>query len=125
MASEIFPGRYTVPADGGEVTVFGRTTVIVSYWRSPEQLRSFAADPQSPHAGPWRAFMKDLSGSGDVGIWHETYRVAAKARECIYGDMPLVGLAKATTRVRVSPGSSTAKQRLGDGSGPRTTTAQT
>lgn len=157
MAAEVFPGRFTVPAEVGEVTVFligmrinkpwqlrrwfkvagampamlrhlaahpdagmlgfhswfGRTTVLVSYWKSPAHLRSFAADPQAPHAAAWRAFMKEIGGSGDVGIWHETYQVAAQNRECIYANMPLFGLAAATRHVPVSAGTHTARQRMG------------
>ena len=31
---------------------FGRTTVLVSYWRSPADVQRFASDPQAPHAAP-------------------------------------------------------------------------
>ena len=38
----------------------------------------------------------DLDLRGNVGIWHETYRVRAGAYECVYSGMPPLGLAKAT-----------------------------
>ncbi|MCR1162518.1 DUF4188 domain-containing protein [Paenarthrobacter sp. UW852] len=93
----------------------GRTTMLLSYWESPEHLRRFAADRESPHLAPWRKFMKEMSGSGDVGVWHETYQVPASGIEVVYNGMPRFGLAKATSHIPVGPGSNTAKQRMGAG----------
>jgi hypothetical protein len=97
---------------------FGRTTMLVSYWESPEHLRKFAADREAPHLEPWRRFMKELSGTGDVGIWHETYQVPAAGIETVYSGMPLFGLAKATAQIPIGRGTSTAKQRMGHSRGP-------
>jgi len=94
---------------------FGRTTVMLSYWKSPEHLQRFAADRDAPHLEPWRRFMKESAGSGDVGVWHETYQVAASDQESVYSDMPAFGLAAATRRVPIGRGSNTARQRLGRG----------
>ncbi len=91
----------------------GRTTILLSYWESPEHLHRFAADRAAPHLAPWRAFMKETAGTGDVGIWHETYQISAKDQETVYTDMPAFGLAAATRRVAVGPGTGTARQRLG------------
>lgn len=91
----------------------GRTTILVSYWRSPEHLQRFAADRDAPHLEPWREFQRQFSGSGDVGIWHETYQVPAADVETIYTDMPLFGLAKATSHELIGAGKNTARQRLG------------
>jgi hypothetical protein len=41
----------------------------------------------------WRRFNAKVNRSGDVGIWHETYRVRTAAIETIYGNMPVHGLA--------------------------------
>lgn len=92
---------------------FGRTTVIVSYWRSPEHLQRFAADRDAPHLGPWREFQRAFSGTGDVGVWHETYQVPAADAEVVYSDMPEFGLARATRHERIGAGKNTARQRLG------------
>lgn len=62
--------------------------------------------------------MKETAGSGDVGVWHETYQVPAEGIEVIYNGMPLFGLAKATRHVPVGPGTNTAKQRMGRAAGP-------
>lgn len=92
---------------------FGRTTMLVSYWRSPEHLQAFAADPQAPHLEPWRRYNKQLQGSGSVGVWHETYEVPTADLEAIYVDMPAFGLGRATELARVGAGQHTARQRLG------------
>jgi hypothetical protein len=92
---------------------FGRTTVLVSYWASPEHLQRFAADRDAPHLEPWRNFQRAFAGSGDVGVWHETYQVPAGDLEAVYSDMPLFGLAKATAHVPIGAGRNTARQRMG------------
>jgi hypothetical protein len=92
---------------------FGRTTILVSYWRSPEHLQRFAADRDAPHLEPWREFQRMFAGSGDVGVWHETYQVPAGDLEAVYSDMPLFGLAKATKQVPIGAGRNTARQRMG------------
>ncbi len=98
----------------------GRTTLMVSYWRSPEHLQKFASDRDAPHLGPWRDFARTLAGSGSVGVWHETYDVAVADSETVYSDMPAFGLARATRHVPIGPGSNTARQRLGrEGAGRR------
>lgn len=90
----------------------GRTTVLLSYWKSPEHLQRFASDRSAPHLEPWRRFMRESAGSGDVGVWHETYETTPGSRESIYSDMPAFGLAAATRRVPVGAGLHTARQRM-------------
>jgi hypothetical protein len=85
---------------------------LVQYWRSFEDLERFARDPAARHLPAWRAFNTHVRGSGDVGIWHETYRVRAGEYEAIYGNMPRVGLADVAEH-RPLESSSTAAQRLG------------
>ncbi|MDO5498943.1 MAG: DUF4188 domain-containing protein [Propionibacteriaceae bacterium] len=92
---------------------FGRTTILVSYWRSPEHLMRFAADPQAPHVVPWRDFVSVVGHDGDIGIWHETYRVSPGDAEAVYTSMPIFGLAGAVGHEQVGPGSATAQARLG------------
>ena len=70
---------------------------VVQYWRSFDDLDRFARDPDDPHLPAWRRFNAAVGASGDVGIWHETYRVRAGEYETVYGNMPVVGLASATT----------------------------
>ena len=74
---------------------FGRTTVLVQYWRDFDSLDRFARDKDLPHLEPWRQFNRAVRDSGEVGIWHETFRVRAGEYEAVYGNMPVFGLAAA------------------------------
>jgi hypothetical protein len=87
--------------------------VIVQYWRSFEHLEAYARDRDQSHWPAWVAFNKRVGGSrGDVGIWHETYRVRAGEYECVYSGMPLHGLAKAGTVVDAAGAYDSARGRL-------------
>jgi Domain of unknown function (DUF4188) len=91
----------------------GRTTVMVQYWRSFEQLEAFARNPDDPHLPAWRRFNRAIGAGGDVGIYHETYKVAAGAFETVYGNMPVFGLAAAGRSVPIGQRTDTARQRIG------------
>jgi hypothetical protein len=87
---------------------------IVQFWRSFEQLDRFARDPAEPHLPAWKRFNQAVRGSGDVGIWHETYKIRAGEYECVYGNMPRIGLAAAGEHLPVgSTGQQTAARRIG------------
>ncbi len=88
------------------------TSILVSYWRSFEDLERFAHDKNDPHLEPWRRFMREIGDDGSFGIWHETYQVEAGAYEVLYGNMPRFGLAKATHHIAVSERSNSARQRI-------------
>lgn len=77
---------------GGE-SFFGRTTLMVQYWRSNEHLHAFARSATSTHLPAWKEFYSAARG-GDVGIWHETYPVRAGDYENVYVAMPAFGLGK-------------------------------
>jgi hypothetical protein len=86
---------------------------LVQYWRSFEHLERYARDPDAEHLPAWREFNRRLRASGDVGIWHETYRVRAGEYEAIYGDMPRIGLAAAGDLVAIGSTNDTAALRIG------------
>lgn len=93
-----------VEADGdsgflGVEQWFGKSTLMVQYWRSFDDLERYAIDKAREHAPAWAAFNRAVASNGDVGIWHETYRVRPGDYECVYNNMPLFGLAKATSAV--------------------------
>ena len=68
----------------------------VQYWRSFEHLEAYARSHDHEHWPAWVAFNKRMRESrGDVGIWHETYKVRAGEYEAIYSGMPRQGLGKA------------------------------
>jgi hypothetical protein len=54
-----------------------------------------------------------VHGSGDVGIWHETYVVGAGAYESVYSNMPVFGLAAASRHVPVARKANAAAARIG------------
>jgi len=93
---------------------FGRTTLVVQYWRDFGSLDRFARDKDLPHLEPWRQFNRAIRTSGDVGIWHETYQVRAGEYEAIYGNMPEIGLAAVAEHVPIGSTTATAAKRIGD-----------
>lgn len=86
---------------------------MLQYWRDFESLDRFARDEELPHLEPWRAFNRAVRSSGDVGIWHETFRVEPRAYESFYGNMPRFGLAAASRHVPAARKANTAVARIG------------
>jgi hypothetical protein len=102
------------PASGflGAEQWFGNPTIMLQYWRSFEHLDRYAKDPNHKHRPAWAAFNRAIGSRGDVGIWHETYRVHPGEYECIYNNMPLFGLGKASSLVPVQGRLDTAAGRI-------------
>jgi hypothetical protein len=98
-----------------QLTVGSDGPIVIQYWRSSEHLISYARSSDETHLPAWRSFVKTVGNSGDVGIWHETYVVAAGAYENVYVNMPRFGLAQAGEHVPVGVRGGTAKQRLANG----------
>ncbi|MGH3643191.1 MAG: monooxygenase family protein [Mycobacterium sp.] len=73
----------------------GRDVIVVHYWRSVEDLGRFAKDTALARAPAWAAFNQHAAGSGNIGIWHETYRVPADQIKTRYGNMPPFGSGRA------------------------------
>jgi hypothetical protein len=80
---------------GHRTYVSGRVVMVVQYWNSEAQLRTYARDAGRAHLPAWRRFNQSVRASGAVGIWHETYRVTPTSFETIYGDLPPFGLGAA------------------------------
>lgn len=87
--------------------------MVVQYWQSFEKLAAYARSSEAAHLPAWAAFNRRTSNNGDVGIWHETYRITPGNFECIYGNMPPYGLGKATELVPATDARLTAAQRMG------------
>ena len=105
---------------GGEnfFRFFPFTSLLLSYWRSFEDLENFARNPSEPHLAAWKAFNKAVGSNGSVGIWHETYLVDAGKYEAVYGNMPKFGLGAATEHVPAMGRKETARRRLGGDNQP-------
>lgn len=96
----------------GAESWFGRTTVMVSYWRSMEHLMAYAKSRNSEHLPAWRAFNHSIGTNGDVGIWHETYRVHPGDHESVYVNMMPFGLGKVGELVEAHGVRARAESRL-------------
>jgi hypothetical protein len=97
----------------------GNPTIMLQYWRSFEELERYAKNPSAQHLPAWAAFNRAVGSGGDVGIWHETYRVRPGDYECIYNNTPLFGLAKATAAVPASGRFESAEGRMHEGGADR------
>jgi hypothetical protein len=89
-----------------------RESINITYWRSYEHLERFARSKDDPHLEAWRRFNKEIASDGSFGIWHETYQVKAGGYECVYGNMPVFGLARAATHVPMAGRKQTSRGRL-------------
>ena len=94
---------------------FGRTLILVQYWRSIDQLMDYAKARDSQHLPAWQAFNKAIGNDGSVGIWHETYHAGPGTHENVYVNMPPFGMGKAGTLVPAKGGLQSAKGRLSGG----------
>lgn len=96
--------------------------VIVQYWRSFEALEAYARTQDKEHWPAWVNFNQQVGNSrGDVGIWHETYKVRSGEYETIYSGMPAFGLGAAGKLFPVSSRNDSAHDRLQASSKPATT----
>lgn len=91
---------------------FGRTTIMVQYWKSFEALEAYARNKDAAHFPAWQNFNRRIKSNGDVGIWHETYLVPEGGYESVYNNMPRFGLGKAGQMVPATGHYHHAKDRL-------------
>jgi hypothetical protein len=94
-----------------------RTIILVQYWRSMDQLMSYASNKNTAHLPAWQQFHRSIGTDGSVGIWHETYAIQDGAKvtgayENIYINMPAFGLGKAGILKKTQGKYSTARGRL-------------
>jgi hypothetical protein len=88
--------------------------MIVQYWRSFEALETYARSTSGQHWPVWVDFNKRMGRSrGDVGIWHETYKVPAGEYEAIYSGMPAHGLGKVGRLIPARERFESARGRMG------------
>ena len=99
---------------GTRTTVGWRTITVIQYWDSVESLTEYARDPASEHLPAWVGYNREVGGSGDVGIWHETYRVDPSDTESVYRNVPAFGLGAAAGTREATGESASAARRLGE-----------
>lgn len=90
---------------------FGRTTMMVQYWRSFEDLHRYAHAKDREHLPAWRKWIQKWA-EGAVGIYHEAYAVEPGTYECVYHHMPPFGLGKVGPLVPAEGRLASAKGRL-------------
>jgi hypothetical protein len=93
---------------------FGRTIILVQYWKSFEHLEKYARNQNSNHLPAWASFNENIGTNGDVGIWHETYLSKKGSYECIYNNMPQFGLGKVRDHVPATGKRKSASGRIKD-----------
>ncbi len=98
---------------GSEFILTSQGPAVLQYWRSFDDLDRFARSKDDPHLPAWQRFNRTAGVDGSVGIFHETYLVEAGRYECVYGNMPRFGLARAAAHVPAIGGRATARRRLG------------
>ncbi len=93
-------------------------TTNVQYRRSFDHLIAYSGSRDQTHYPYWVKFNREIGSNGDIGIWHETFLVRAGEYQCVYNNVPLRGLAKASTHIDAVGHAGTAMGRLGrtDGS---------
>jgi len=90
----------------------GRIVLVEQHWDSFDKLMAYAHNASARHFPAWAAFSRAV---GAVGVWHETYLIEPRKYETIYANMPLFGLAAATTHLRAEGGLSAARDRMHGG----------
>lgn len=91
----------------------GRVILAVQYWRSFEDLERYARSDEHEHLPAWREFNRVVRASGDVGVFHETYRVGPGTAETLYANLPPFGLGEAIGHAPVATRGQTAARRMG------------
>lgn len=87
-----------------------RTTLLLQYWRSEEELLAYAKGQK--HLQAWNDFNKKVGNNKAVGIYHETYVISEGNYEAVYGNMPVFGLARVSSMIPITPANQTARKRL-------------
>ncbi len=100
---------------GARTTMGSSGPTVIQWWRSTEDLQSYASNQARLHRPAWTTFNARARKAGDaVGIWHETYAVPAGGIETIYGGLKRpIGLGAITGEVPVGRRGERAKDRLG------------
>jgi hypothetical protein len=87
--------------------------LVVQYWRSFDHLEAYAQSRDHAHLAAMANFYNRVGAtSGDVGIWHETYRIRPGQFEAVYGNMPAFGLGAVGRLVAAQGARTTARGRL-------------
>lgn len=87
-----------------------RTTLLLQYWRSEEDLMAYARGQK--HLEAWNEFNKKVGNNDAVGIYHETFLVKQGNYESVYGNMPKFGLGKVFGISKITKRNNSFKRRI-------------
>ncbi|SDN97867.1 DUF4188 domain-containing protein [Alkalicoccus daliensis] len=87
-----------------------RTTTMIQYWRSMDDLLSYSRGKK--HLTAWKKFNKEARNNHAVGFYHETFHVKHGDYESIYVNMPQYGLGSAVKHGPVIPSQDSASERM-------------
>lgn len=87
-----------------------RTTAMIQYWRSVDDLIAYAHNQK--HLSAWENFNKKVGNNPAVGVYHETYQIKGGSYEAVYRNMPQYGLGTALPHIPVTPKHNSARKRL-------------
>ncbi len=110
MIKELYTNKEELGFLSLESYVGLRTTAMIQYWRSTEDLLSYAKNEK--HLTAWKEFNKKVGNNDAVGIYHETFQIRKGHYESVYANMPLYGLGKALKHIPITTEQNSAKKRL-------------
>ncbi|MGI8539069.1 MAG: DUF4188 domain-containing protein [Rubrobacteraceae bacterium] len=96
---------------GGHTHFCWRGVTLFQYWNSYKELEKYSRNPDEGHMPGWQKFNRRVRKGGAVGLWHEAYLVGPGCYEAVYADVPMSGLARATTCVPAFGGEETRRRR--------------
>jgi hypothetical protein len=96
----------------GSKTWFGRTIVVIQYWRSFEALEAYAKAKDHDHLPAWADFNRKVGNDGTVGVYHETYRIGPGQFENVFVNMPPTLLGDCATLIEAKGRMATAAGRM-------------
>ncbi|MBV0925794.1 DUF4188 domain-containing protein [Halomicroarcula limicola] len=79
-----------------------RTGAAIQYWRSLEDLRRFARDPEDLHVPAWQWYNDEVDSGGGVGFWAELYVIEDGNYETFFRNVPPIGLGTVADMVPAS-----------------------
>ncbi|MFF2483461.1 DUF4188 domain-containing protein [Paenibacillus sp. NPDC058071] len=110
MITELYTNKEKLGFKSQELFFGLKTTVMIQYWNSAEELLAYARHDK--HMAAWKAFNQKVGNNRAVGIYHETYQVKKGEYETIYVNMPKYGLGKALSPIPVTKQRQSASERL-------------
>ncbi len=78
-----------------------RSGAAIQYWRSLEDIKRFAHDPDDLHVPAWLWYDEEVGDNGELGFWAELYVVSDGTFETFYRNMPPIGLGEHGSLVRM------------------------